>query len=78
MKNAMPVVTDREILDGFKFHHNGHIYVAYDVPDEQGFACGHDENGRDCDLFFVWTTLGYWVFTSAELAEHEKPKGGTE
>jgi hypothetical protein len=71
MKNAMPVLTEIEIDDGYQIHHNGHIYEAYELPKDDGHAYGHDENGRDYDLHFVWTTLGYWVFVSANLAEHE-------
>ena len=71
MRNAMEPVTDTEISDGFKFRHNGHVYIAYDIPDDNGFACGYDENGRDCDLQFVWTMMDCWVFVDANLAEHE-------
>jgi hypothetical protein len=74
MRTEMPVVSDSEILDGYKFHHNGAVYTAYEIPGDGGFACGHDEQERDCDMRFVWTTLNCWVFVNAELAEHEQPQ----
>lgn len=70
MRIEMPALTDFEIRDGYEIHHNGHVYVADEVPDDDGHACGHDETGKDCDLWFVWS-LGCWVFVSADLAEHE-------
>jgi hypothetical protein len=72
MRQAMPVVTDGEIEEGFQFSYKGHSYVAHDVPDDDGHACGYDENGKDADLWFVWTTLDAWCFVKADLADHEQ------
>jgi hypothetical protein len=70
MRIEMPVLTDMEIRDGYEIRYKDHIYVADEVPDDDGHACGHDEDGRDCDLWFVWS-IGCWIFVNAELAEHE-------
>jgi hypothetical protein len=75
LREAMPVLTEREIEDGYEIHHKGHVYVADDLPNDNGWAPGHDENGRDCDMRFVWTMTDYWCFVDADLAEHEKETG---
>ena len=70
MRTEMPALTDREITDGYEIHYKGHVYIADELPDDDGHAGGHDETGKDCDLWFVWS-LGCWVFVDANLAEHE-------
>jgi hypothetical protein len=77
-RKAMPSLTDAEIEDGYPIHHDGHVYTAYEVPDDDGHACGHDEDGRDCDMRFVWTVWGCWVFVSAELSEHDMALAGKQ
>jgi hypothetical protein len=72
MKIAMPIVTDAEITDGYRFHYQNYVLVAYDTPDETGHAMGTIRFQKDYDLWFVWTTLGYWVFLEATKADHEK------
>jgi hypothetical protein len=68
---AAPLLTENEINDGYEIHYKGHVYVADELPDDNGWAPGHDEAGRDCDMWFIWTTLSYWCFYNAEVAEHE-------
>jgi hypothetical protein len=70
MRIERPALTDMEIRDGYEIRYKDHVYVADEVPDDNGHACGHDEAGRDCDLWFVWS-IGCWVFVNAELAEQE-------
>jgi hypothetical protein len=72
MKIAMPAVTDAEIADGYRFHHQNLVLVAYETPDDDGHACGYDTvSGKDYDLWFVWTSVDCWVFVNASKAEHE-------
>jgi hypothetical protein len=72
MKIAMPIVTDTEIADGYRFHFENCVLIAYDEPDDDGHAYGYDTlSGNDYDLWFGWTTLGYWVFMKATKADHE-------
>jgi hypothetical protein len=72
MKEIHAIVTENEILDGFEFFHKDHNYIAYELPDDNGHACGRRNGGKDADLHFVYTGSGNWCFVSAELAEHEK------
>jgi hypothetical protein len=71
MRIEMPALTDMEIRDGYEIRYKDHLYAADEVPDDDGHACGHDEAGKDYDLWFVWR-LGCWIFVRADLAEHEK------
>jgi hypothetical protein len=72
MREIHAIVTENEILDGFVFGYKSHDYTAVELPEDSGRACGRRTNGRDADLFFVYTGSGNWCFASAELAEHEE------
>jgi hypothetical protein len=72
MKEIHAIVTENEILEGFVFPYEGHNYTALELPEDNGHACGRRGDGKDADLFFVYTGCGDWCFVSAELAEHEK------
>jgi hypothetical protein len=71
MRIEMPALADMEIRDKYEIRYKDHVYIAYEVPDDDGHACGRDEAGRSCELQFVWSS-GCWIFVSAKLAEHEK------
>jgi hypothetical protein len=71
MKETHAIVTENEILDGFAFSCKGHNYTTVELPEDNGHACGRRADGKDADLFFVYTGSDEWCFVSAELAEHE-------
>ncbi|MDR2798334.1 MAG: hypothetical protein LBB80_08320 [Treponema sp.] len=66
MKITMSIVTDAEIADGYWFHYENCVLITYDTPDDAGHTYGYDTiSKKDYDLWFGWTTLGYWVFVKA-------------
>jgi hypothetical protein len=75
MKEIHAIVTENEILDGFAFEYKGRDYTAVELPEDDGYACGRRTDGKDADLFFVYTGSGNWCFVSAELAIHEEEGG---
>jgi hypothetical protein len=72
MKEIHDIVTENEILDGFVFFYKGHNYTAAELPKDSGHSCGRRDDGKDADLFFVYTGSENWCFVSAKLAEHEE------
>jgi hypothetical protein len=76
MKEQHAIVTENEILEGFVFIYNDHNYTAVELPEDNGHACGQRGDGKDADLFFVYTGSDNWCFVSAELAEHEDANHG--